>query len=60
MKELVVGSKFYHKGKLVEVRINTSDSCGECVFNAEKCKLVNCKAKYRHDETNVIYKEIEK
>lgn len=58
MKELVVGSKFYHKGKLVEVRVNTSDSCGECVFNAEKCKLVNCKAKNRHDERNIIYKEV--
>ena len=59
MKELVIGSKFYHKGKLVEVRVNTSGSCEECVFSDEKCLRSNCKAKYRHDEVDVIYKEVD-
>lgn len=58
MKELVVGSKFYHKGKLVEVCVNKSGSCDECVFNDEKCLKSNCKAKYRHDDVNVIYVEV--
>ena len=59
MKELVVGSKFYHKGRLVEVCVNTSGTCNECVFSDDECKLVNCKAKNRHDERNVVYKEVE-
>lgn len=58
MKELVVGSRFYHKGKLVEVCVNKTGSCDGCVFSEEKCLRSNCKSKYRHDEINVIYKEV--
>ena len=62
MFEFLIGTRFYYKGKLVEVKENSGEPCSDCVFkpirNNLYCKQ-NCDPQDRHDKKYVIFKEVE-
>lgn len=61
MLEFLIGTRFYYKGKLVEVKENSGEPCSDCVFkpirNNLYCKQ-NCDPDERHDKKFVIFKEV--
>lgn len=62
MFEFLIGTRFYYKGKLVEVKENLDgELCSDCVFkpirNNLYCKQ-NCDSSERHDGKYVIFKEV--
>lgn len=61
MFEFLIGTRFYYKGKLVEVKENLGLSCFDCVFKPKRkdlyCKQ-NCDPNDRHDKKYVIFKEV--
>ena len=62
MFEFLIGTRFYYKGKLVEVKDNThGEPCSNCIFkpirNNLYCKQ-NCDPDDRHDGKYVIFKEV--
>ena len=61
MFEFLIGTRFYYKGKLVEVKENSGEPCSDCVFkpirNNLYCKQ-NCDPDDRHDKKFVIFKEV--
>ena len=63
MFEFLIGTRFYYKGKLVEVKENLDLPCSECIFKPKRndlsCKQ-NCDQSERHDGKYVIFKEIKK
>lgn len=63
MFEFLIGTRFYYKNKLVEVKENLhGEPCSDCVFkpirNNLYCKQ-NCDPDDRHDKKFVIFKEVE-
>ena len=62
MFEFLIGTRFYYKGKLVEVKDNTrGESWSNCIVkpirNNLYCKQ-NCDPSERHDGKYVIFKEV--
>lgn len=62
MFEFLIGTRFYYKNKLVEVKENLhGEPCSDCVFkpirNNLYCKQ-NCDPQNRHDKKYVIFKEV--
>ena len=61
MFEFLIGTRFYYKGKLVEVKENPGEPCSNCIFkpirNNLYCKQ-NCDPSERHDGKYVIFKEV--
>lgn len=60
MVELTVGSRFYYKDKLYEVKIkNNPFICTGCVFAyTKKCKKIKCSRANRHDNKYVYFEEV--
>ena len=61
MFEFLIGTRFYYKGKLVEVKENLDESCSNCVFNPKRkdlCCKQNCDPDERYDKKFVIFKEV--
>ena len=59
MIDLTVGSRFYYKGKLLEVK---EGSCSDnCVFNGTEncCKQLKCKSTNRQDKTDVCFSKVD-
>lgn len=61
MFEFLIGTRFYYKGKLVEVKENLDLPCSGCIFKPRRkdfyCKQ-NCDPQDRHDKKYVIFKEV--
>ena len=62
MFEFLIGTRFYYKNKLVEVKENLhGEPCSDCVFkpirNNLYCKQ-KCDPQDRHDKKYVIFKEV--
>ena len=62
MFEFLIGTRFYYKGKLVEVKENIDgEPCDNCVFKPRRKNLFckqNCDSDERHDKKFVIFKEV--
>ena len=61
MFEFLIGTRFYYKGKLVEVKENSGEPCSDCVFKPIRHNLYckqNCDSQDRHDKKYVIFKEV--
>ena len=59
--ELTIGTRFYYKGKLVEVKENLDLPCSDCIFKPKRKNLYckqNCDPDDRHDKKFVIFKEV--
>ena len=59
--ELTIGTRFYYKGKLVEVKENIDLPCSDCIFKPKRKNLYckqNCDPDDRHDKKFVIFKEV--
>ena len=61
MFEFLIGTRFYYKGKLVEVKENLDLPCSDCIFKPKRKNLYckqNCDPNDRHDKKYVIFKEV--
>ena len=62
MFEFLIGTRFYYKGKLIEVKENLDLPCSDCIFKPRRkdfyCKQ-KCDPNDRHDKKYVIFKEVE-
>lgn len=58
MLDLTIGSRFYYKNKLCEVK---EGSCSDnCVFNGtQKCCKLKCKSTNRQDKTDVCFSKVD-
>lgn len=61
MFEFLIGTRFYYKGKFVEVKENLDLPCSDCIFKPKRKNLYckqNCDPDDRHDKKFVIFKEV--
>lgn len=60
MIELTIGSRFWYKGKLYEVKENKFHECNCCDFDKfdNKCRKMKCHTIQRHDGKFVYFSEV--